>query len=61
MRVFFMKTIGLLFISVWVKTLHNRAFNHRRIVFISNNGAFRVRFVGVAYHAKQRFFLRFTV
>ena len=61
MGVFFVETVALVFRRIRIETLDFRAFNHGRIVFISNDRAFGVRVVRVAYHAEERFRLFFAV
>ena len=61
MRVFFVETVALVFRRIRIKTLDFRAFDHGRIVFISNDRAFGMRVVCIANHAKERFRLSFAV
>ena len=59
--VFLVETVALVFCRIRIETLDFRAFDHGRIVFISNDRAFGMRFVRVANHAKERFRLFFAV
>ena len=61
MCVFVVKLVGLVTCCAGVKPRDFRAFDDGRIVFIGDDGSVGAGFVGVAYQAKQRFFLLFAV
>ncbi len=61
MRVFLVETVALVFRRIRIETLDFRAFNHGRIVFISDDRAFGMRVVRVAYHTEEGFRLFFAV